>query len=168
MTLRSPAPAPWAISFGSGLCVRHPPMLALAVRIRVPLVRRRLPGQSQRRLQPGWTSAQDLLKVLHDAQDACSTSRGGRRDSDDAASTAVVFGMDAVEFVIALLPTVFVIVVCIVAFARRRHGSPLVVNPYTLAIEPNADNHGSPPVVRPMPELTRSDPLQPGQRCTRL
>ena len=71
--------------------------------------------------------------------------------------------MDDVEFVIALLPTVGVAIVCIVAFIRRRHGSPLIVNPYTLAMEPNADNHGSPPVVRPMPGTTTSDPLEPGQ-----
>lgn len=71
--------------------------------------------------------------------------------------------MDDVELLIALLPTIGVAIVCIVAFARRRRGSPLIVNPYTLAMEPNADNHGSVPVVRPMPSTTTSDPLEPGQ-----
>lgn len=72
--------------------------------------------------------------------------------------------MGDVEFVIALLPTVGVAIVCIIAFLRRRRGSPLVVNPYTLAMEPNVDNHGSPPAVRPMPGTTSSDPLEPGEQ----
>lgn len=69
--------------------------------------------------------------------------------------------MDALDLVIALLPTIGVGIVCVVAFRKRRRGSPLMVNPYTLAMEPNADNHGSPPVVRPMPATTSSDPLEP-------
>ena len=97
--------------------------------------------------------AQDLLKVL---QMTLKKSAAGRWHA-----TAVTFGMEPLEFVIALLPTIGVGIVCVVALRRRRRGSPLITNPYTLAIEPNADNHGSPPIVRPMPSTTTSEPLEP-------
>ena len=67
--------------------------------------------------------------------------------------------MDLVSFLLGLLPVVTVGFVCVVAFRRRRRdrssgSSPLVVNPYTLAMEPDADARGSLPVVQPAPQHT--------------
>ena len=61
------------------------------------------------------------------------------------------------SFLIGLLPVLGVGFVCVVAFRRRhRTSSPLIVNPYTLAVEPDADALGRVPVVQPMPPTTTS------------
>lgn len=67
--------------------------------------------------------------------------------------------MDLPSFLLGLLPTIAIGFVCLVAF-RRRHDrggtSPLILNPYTLAVEPDADAHGHLPVVQPTPATTSS------------
>ena len=67
--------------------------------------------------------------------------------------------MDLVSFFLGLLPVVTIGFVCVVAFRRRRRdrsagSSPLVVNPYTLALEPDVDARGSLPVVQPAAQNT--------------
>lgn len=67
--------------------------------------------------------------------------------------------MDLASFLVGLLPVLGVGAVCVVAFRRRRRyrgegSSLLVVNPYTLAVEPDADARGSLPVVQPDPPTT--------------
>ena len=67
--------------------------------------------------------------------------------------------MDLPSFLIGLLPVIVIGFVGAVAF-RRRHerdrASPLILNPYTLAIEPDADTLGHLPVVQPAPGTTSS------------
>ena len=70
--------------------------------------------------------------------------------------------MDLPAFLIGLLPVMAIGFVCVVAFRRRhdrRHSSPMILNPYTLAIERDADALGHPPVVQPAPETTRSQKI---------
>lgn len=70
--------------------------------------------------------------------------------------------MDLPAFLIGLLPVVAVGFVCVVAFRRRhdrRHSSPMILNPYTLAIERDADALGHPPVVQPALGTTRSQKI---------
>ena len=72
--------------------------------------------------------------------------------------------MDLPSFLAGLLPVLGVGYVCVVARRRRRRprtpgGSPLVVNPYTLANEQDADARGSLPVVQPAPQMTTSQPF---------
>jgi len=70
--------------------------------------------------------------------------------------------MDLSDFLIGLLPVIAIGFVCVVAFRRRhdrRHSSPMILNPYTLAIERDADALGHPPVVQPAPETTRSQKI---------
>lgn len=69
--------------------------------------------------------------------------------------------MDLPAFLIGLLPVAVIGFVCVVAFRRRKRdrssgSSPLIVNPYTLAIEPDADARGSLPIVQPAPPTTTS------------
>lgn len=67
--------------------------------------------------------------------------------------------MDLPSFLIGLLPMIAIGFVCVVAFRRRhdrRGTSPLILNPYTLAVEPDADAHGHLPVVQPAPPTTNS------------
>ena len=71
--------------------------------------------------------------------------------------------MDLSDFLIGVLPVITVGSVCVVAFRRRhdrRHSSPMILNPYTLAIERDADALGHPPVVQPAPETTRSQKIE--------
>ena len=64
------------------------------------------------------------------------------------------------SFLIAIAPFLAVGLVCVVAFRRRRRvRSPLIVNPYTLVIEPNADRLSELPIVQPMPPTSTSQPL---------
>lgn len=67
--------------------------------------------------------------------------------------------MDLPAFLLGLMPIVVIGFVSVVAFRRRKRdqssGSfPLIVNPYTLAIQPDADARGSLPVVQPAPPTT--------------
>jgi hypothetical protein len=67
--------------------------------------------------------------------------------------------MDLPSFLIGLLPVMAIGFVCVVAFRHRhkRHQtSPLILNPYTLAIERDADALGHLPVVQPAPGTTTS------------
>lgn len=67
--------------------------------------------------------------------------------------------MDLPAFLSGLLPVIAIGLVCVVAFRRRhdrRHPSPMILNPFTLAIERDADALGHLPVVQPTPETTRS------------
>jgi hypothetical protein len=70
--------------------------------------------------------------------------------------------MDLPGLLVGLLPVIAIGFVCVVAFRRRhdrRHSSPMIVNPYTLAIERDAEALGHPPVVQPGPETTRSQTI---------
>lgn len=70
---------------------------------------------------------------------------------------AILLGMDLAEFLVGILPAAAIAFVCVVAFRRRRRrSSPLVLNPYTLMIEPDADAQGRLPIVQPMPPTTTS------------
>ncbi len=67
--------------------------------------------------------------------------------------------MDLPSFLIGLLPVVVIGFVSVVAFRRRherRGTSPLILNPYTLAVEPRADALGHLPVVQPAPAAPNS------------
>lgn len=72
--------------------------------------------------------------------------------------------MDLPAFLLGLLPFVVIGFVSVVAFRRRKRdrapgSSPLIVNPYTFAIEPDADARGSLPAVQPAPPTTTSQKL---------
>jgi hypothetical protein len=76
-----------------------------------------------------------------------------------ACAVAVSSVMDLPSFLIGLLPVVAIGFVCVVAFLRRhdrKHASPMILNPYTLAIEPDADALGHLPGVQPAPGTTSS------------
>lgn len=66
--------------------------------------------------------------------------------------------MDLPSFLIGLLPVVAIGFVSVVAFRRRRdrRGFPLILNPYTLAVEPDATALGHLPVEQPAPPSTSS------------
>jgi len=67
--------------------------------------------------------------------------------------------MDLPSFLLGLLPVVAIGFVSVVAFRRRhdrRESSPLILNPYTLAVEPDANALGHLPVVQPAPSTTNS------------
>jgi len=70
--------------------------------------------------------------------------------------------MDLPSFLLGLLPTIAIGFVCVVTF-RRRHDrggtSPLILNPYTLAVEPDADARGHLPLVQPAPATTSSQTM---------
>ena len=69
------------------------------------------------------------------------------------------------SFLIGLLPFVVIGFVSVVAFRRRRDrrrsSSPLILNPYTPAVEPDADALAHPPVVPPAPATTTSQTFDP-------
>lgn len=73
--------------------------------------------------------------------------------------------MDLPSFLIGLLPVIAIGFVCVVAFRRRhdrrRSASPLIVNPYTLAVEPDANAVGQLPVVQPAPQTTTTQTFDP-------
>lgn len=65
------------------------------------------------------------------------------------------------SFLLGLLTVAVIGFIGVVTFRRRRRdrssgGSWLIINPYTLAIEPDADARGSLPVVQPAPPTTTS------------
>lgn len=67
--------------------------------------------------------------------------------------------MDLPAFLLGLLPVVAVGFAGIVAFRRRRDRdkkSPLILNPYTLAVEPDDNALGHLPIVQPAPGVTTS------------
>lgn len=69
--------------------------------------------------------------------------------------------MDLPSFLLGLLPVVLVGFIGVVAFRRRKRdrssgSSPVIVNPYTLVIEPDVDARGSLPLVQPAPPTTTS------------
>lgn len=67
--------------------------------------------------------------------------------------------MDLPSFLAGLLPALAIGFVGVVALRRRYRRSapsPLILNPYTQAVEPNADRLGTVPVVPPMPPTTTS------------
>lgn len=73
--------------------------------------------------------------------------------------------MDVSSFLIGSLPLLAVGIVCVIAFRRRRRSTfPLIMNPYTMIVEPDAAALGKLPLVQPLPPTTTSqdlDPLRP-------